>query len=49
LINHKDLIYRDGKFPDALEMPMKNGYQEPVLDKDAKILERPSTLYKTLL
>ena len=25
-------------------MPMKNGYQEPVLDKDAKILERSSTL-----
>jgi hypothetical protein len=30
------MIYRDGKFPDVLEMPMKNGYQEPVLDKDAK-------------
>ncbi len=44
MLNYKDLIYRDGKFPDALEMPMKNGYQEAVLGKDAKILERSSTL-----
>jgi hypothetical protein len=49
LINYKDLIYSDGKFPDALEMPMKDGYQEAVLDKEAKILERSSTLYKTLI
>ncbi len=43
------MIYRDGKFPDVLEMPMKNGYQEPVLDKDARTLERSSTLYTTLI